>query len=454
MRKIIFILMLLLAPLAQAQLSVEFPKTQQELQELEKKAKEGDLKSQYVLARCYMEGVDGLVSRKYGKGEKMLKNAANRGSADACRVLFKLYPMNENYRDRAIEIYRSIWRNGPACYNIADMYGNEPSVSLRWLKTAWMLEYEPATQDLLAFHRSTYSQESFKNWLDKIQPMPDFDRKQAVAQQDTSSVNISYDSDVNINIPLAKTPDEKTRVVIIANQNYENMPDVPYAWSDGDIFKKYCETTLGIPAKNIKYRNNITLGQMKTLLKTLPSDDKNIIFYYAGHGLPIDKKNATGDDSKDACLVMVDAENEQSECVYPINDLLAQLGDTKSPKVTVFLDACFSGRTRGSGMVAEGARSVAIRASDTTPKKGNIVVMSASSGTEAAWPHQKQSHGLFTYFLLKRLQETDGNTSLGDLADYIKKNVEELSAEQGRTQTPSVICSEAVASKWRSWTLK
>ena len=114
MRKTLFFLLLLLAPMVHAQLSVEFPKSRNELLLLEKKAKEGDLVSQYVLARCYMEGVPGLVSLKYGKGEKMLKDAAARGSADACRLLFKLNPLNENYRDRAIEIYQTIWRNGVA----------------------------------------------------------------------------------------------------------------------------------------------------------------------------------------------------------------------------------------------------------------------------------------------------------------------------------------------------
>ena len=81
----------------------------------------------------------------------------------------------------------------------------------------------------------------------------------------------------------------------------------------------------------------------------------------------------------------------------------------------VFLDACFSGAGR-SGDVMLASRSVAIKPNVAAPK-GNMVVFSASSNDETAYPYHEKGHGLFTYFLCKKLQETEGKVTLGELED-------------------------------------
>lgn len=72
------------------------------------------------------------------------------------------------------------------------------------------------------------------------------------------------------------------------------------------------------------------------------------------------------------------------------------------------------------------ARGVAIKVKQATPV-GNIVVFSAAQGDETAYPYKEKEHGLFTYYLLKKLQETKGNVTLGELSDYIKTQVERQS---------------------------
>ena len=71
----------------------------------------------------------------------------------------------------------------------------------------------------------------------------------------------------------------------------------------------------------------------------------------------------------------------------------------------MFLDACFSGGGRDQGLLA--ARGVKIK-----PKEesflGNMVVFASSSGEEKSLPYEEKQHGLFTYFLLKKLKETKG----------------------------------------------
>ena len=116
--------------------------------------------------------------------------------------------------------------------------------------------------------------------------------------------------------------------------------------------------------------------------------------------------------------------------------------------VIVFMDACFSGAQRGEGMLAA-ARGVAIEARPAEPQ-GNMVVFSAASGDQTAYPYQEQGHGLFTYFLLKKLQETKGAVTLGDLGNYIIDNVtKESVVSNGKSQTPTVTCSEIMGADWR-----
>lgn len=87
--------------------------------------------------------------------------------------------------------------------------------------------------------------------------------------------------------------------------------------------------------------------------------------------------------------------------------------------------------------------------------QGNSVVFSASSGDETAMTYPEKGHGLFTYFLLKKLQETQGNVSYSELADYINKNVKkEAFLSNEKPQNPVVATSTAASSTWKNMTLK
>ena len=122
-------------------------------------------------------------------------------------------------------------------------------------------------------------------------------------------------------------------------------------------------------------------------------------------------------------------------------------------RVTVFLDACFSGSKREEGMLAS-ARGVAIKAKPQEPAD-NMVVFTAAQGDETAYPYKEMRHGMFTYYLLKKLQDTVGDVTLGELEDYITREVKRQSfVENDKMQTPSVNASTALQGKWRDMSLK
>ena len=75
-------------------------------------------------------------------------------------------------------------------------------------------------------------------------------------------------------------------------------------------------------------------------------------------------------------------------------------------------------------------------------------------GDETAYPYKEKGHGMFTYFLLKKLQESNGDASLGEIADYVIENVRKQSiVTNGKMQTPTLIPSSQ-SSDWRKWKLR
>ena len=83
-----------------------------------------------------------------------------------------------------------------------------------------------------------------------------------------------------------------------------------------------------------------------------------------------------------------------------------------------------------------------------------MVVISAAQGDETAYPYEEKGHGMFTYYLLKKLQETKGDVTLGDLADYVTSEVKKRSVVvNGKMQTPIATASNNAAD-WRNWKLR
>ena len=176
------------------------------------------------------------------------------------------------------------------------------------------------------------------------------------------------------------------------------------------------------------------------------SGKANIIFYYAGHGIP-------DESSRSALLLPVDGNGRDSSTGYSLSSLYKSLGSMPTQSVLVLLDACFSG-TQRDGTMMKAARGIAIKAKATSPSN-NMIVLSASQGDETAGAYNDKHHGLFTYFLLKKLQETSGEATLSEIGNYISEQVsQQVAIQKGRKQTPLTIPSATYSGNWKETKLK
>jgi len=293
---------------------------------------------------------------------------------------------------------------------------------------------------------SNYTSEKLEIELPPIDLNIDYDATIENRSQQMATV----DNSVDLQIPSIKANNDKTFAVIIGNENYQRVSKVDCANNDAKVFAEYCHKTLGIPTKNVRSYYDATYGTMLAALKDIKSiaeaykGDLNVILYYAGHGVP--------DGTGKAYLLPVDADGSQVEVCLATSKLYKELNALHARSVVVFMDACFSGAKRGEGMIMA-ARGVALKAKSDVPE-GNCVVFSAANGEETAFPYKEKGHGLFTYFLLKKLQETKGDVTLGELGEYIQTNVRQQSVVVNRKpQTPSIIPS-ASANNWKTMKLK
>ena len=243
--------------------------------------------------------------------------------------------------------------------------------------------------------------------------------------------------------------------MVIGNENYANTLNaeinVEFARHDADVFRNYAISALGVEPSNMFFLQDATSGQMKREIDRVAAlvqrigKDAELIFYYAGHGLP-------DEVTKIPYLIPVDVDATNLTSAVKLSDIYQKFSATHARRITIFLDACFTGGGRNQGLLA--ARAAKIKP-DLEMASGNMVVFSASSGEQSALPYANEKHGLFTYYLLKKLQESSNQLTYEQLANYLKTNVgQESLRKNGKPQDPEVQVSPAVENTWREWNFK
>ena len=280
----------------------------------------------------------------------------------------------------------------------------------------------------------------------------------AIAAPTLAVTKASLSSEVDKNIPQEPRKDANKFALIIGNEEYSRYQqglntemNVAFARNDASIVRDYAVQALGFPESNVFLLQDATIGEMNQKLDLISKlaaktgSNAELLFYYAGHGLPDENTHIP-------YLIPVDVSGTNIYQAIKLSEVYKKLSETGAKRITILLDACFTGGGRGSGLLT--ARSVKVKPTEET-LEGNLVVFAATSGEQSALPYTKEKHGMFTYFLLKKIQESSGNLTYKELSDYVTKNVslESLRVNQ-KEQDPAVNLSADVAGAWQSWKLK
>jgi len=283
---------------------------------------------------------------------------------------------------------------------------------------------------------------------------------EVLAEKQNTNINIergSLTSDVDKNIPNSGIQNLHRYAVIIGNEDYSSQQqgistevNVDYAVNDASIFRDYCKLTLGVPERQIRYIENATGSKINqaldwlSVLSKAENGNAELFFYYSGHGLP-------DEETKEPYIIPVDVSGSNVKQGVKVSQIYNKLTENPAQHITVFFDACFSGGARNMPLIAQ--KSIRVNP-EKVALKGNLVVFASSDGNESSGIFRDKKHGFFTYFLLKKLQETSGDVSYEELKEYIKTNVIKESSLIGKPQTPQVLVAPDVNNVWGSWKIK
>lgn len=272
--------------------------------------------------------------------------------------------------------------------------------------------------------------------------------------------DVSLSSHVDRDIPISGRSYPNKFALVIGNEDYSRYQDylnteanVDFAKNDARTFMEYVNKVFGVPRENVFLLLDATAGEINQKVNVVSKmaekmvvsgENSEIIFYYAGHGLP-------NEETREPYLIPVDVSGTDLSSAIKLKDLIKKLSGSGADKVILFLDACFSGGSRNQGLIAARGVKVAPR-QDLLPD--NVLLISASNETQSALPLNDQHHGIFTYYLLKTLQETEGNLSYGEFFNKVKKDVSINSLRSNqKEQDPTVQAGLNILDAWREWSV-
>jgi len=244
-------------------------------------------------------------------------------------------------------------------------------------------------------------------------------------------------------VPRTATAEKKNSfAVVIGIENYRDLHAADYTTRDAKMVKEYLIRVMGFPQENIitllnerATRGDIE-GYIGTWLRKNTDNQSSVFIYYAGHGAP---NPVTGEPF----LIPYDGNPAFLEAsALPVKKLYQMLSDLPAKDIFLVMDSCFSGGG-GRSVMAKGGRPIAISVENPMLAKKNIVVMTASKGTEVSSSYPEKKHGLFTYFFLKGLQGEaditgDKTINIEKLYNYIAPNVKKIARQNDREQTPTI----------------
>ena len=223
---------------------------------------------------------------------------------------------------------------------------------------------------------------------------------------------------------------------VIGINHYQNTRNLKYSVNDAKAFKKYLESYLDIPDRNIFFlidqqatRNNIQ-SLLGTKLKRKVAKDDTVIIFYAGHGaVETDPSNPDG-DGFEKYLLPYDANlDDLYMSAISMNDVKTIFQRLRSDRLIFIADTCYSGASGGRTILATKTRAnLSDKFFDRISRGRGRVIISSCSANEISKEDDRLKHGVFSYYLLEGLKgkadnDSDGVITVSELFSFLSRKV-------------------------------
>lgn len=239
---------------------------------------------------------------------------------------------------------------------------------------------------------------------------------------------------------IAASPQPGSLALIVGIESYRSLPSPTGARTDASRVEEVMKRTFGLTPDRVRVltddqatRSDILAGL--EWLKANAKAGSRVYFYFSGHGSP-DPGSGT------AYLLPFEgsAENLRQSGI-PLAEVSAALAKTAAREAVAIIDSCFSG-TGDRSVLAPGTRALSRVKEVAAPAQ--VVILSASRGSETSGPAAGEKVGLFTKFVTEGLGKGtadingDGQITAQELYDWVSPRVTRDALAQKRHQTPQL----------------
>jgi hypothetical protein len=261
--------------------------------------------------------------------------------------------------------------------------------------------------------------------------------RQAVSQSSNQSASLKPES-------IKRAPSRDAVAIIIGIQNYKRVPKAAFANNDAKEFYEYAIRGLGIKPENIKLlldEEADDVNIVKAFENWLPlqvnKGKTDVYVFYSGHGLP-------SSDGKSLYFLPHGVDKELlSRTAVGQAEVVSALVASKPKSVTMFIDACYSGQTRGGETLLASAKPIALK-TDANVFPSNFTVISASANDQISSSSPELKHGIFSFYLMKGMEgdadgNKDGKITAGEMQEYLQDKVSRQAMSMSRKQDTQLV---------------
>ena len=261
--------------------------------------------------------------------------------------------------------------------------------------------------------------------------------RQAVSSSSNQSASLKPE-----HIKRAATRDAVA--IIIGIQNYKRVPKAEFANNDAKEFYEYAIRGLGIKPENIKLlvdeeadEVNIVKAFRNWLPLQVTKNKTDVYVFYSGHGLP-------SPDGQSLYFLPHGVDEELLDRTAVGQKEIITLLTAAIPKsVTMFIDACYSGKARGGETLLASAKPIALK-TDTNVFPTNFTVITASANDQISSSSPELKHGIFSFYLMKGMEgdadsNKDGKITAGEMQEYLSDKVSRQAMSMSRKQDTQLV---------------